>query len=675
MHGIQLIQDLALILVSAGVATVICQRLKQPVVLGYILVGILIGPHSPPFNFVSNEEEIRGLAELGVILLMFSVGLHFSFRKLREVGWAAVVAALMEIAGMFSLGHWLGQAFGWSTMDAIFLGAILSISSTTIIAKTLESLGLLRPGFAKLVFGILIVEDVLAIAMMGVLTNLGTTGEVDLASVGQILIKLIAFFVSVAVVGFLFVPSLIRLASKTKLDEVLLVTVLGLIFGLALLAEKLGFSVALGAFLVGAVLAEVREVHRIERLVAPVRDLFAAIFFTSSGILINFNLSPQGLLEVAIISLLVIVGKIIFSGLGALLGGCDLRTAIRAAMSLAQIGEFSFIIAGLGMSLGATGERLYSLAVLVSAVTTLTTPYLVAKSGWVADWVEQKAPCGLLDFWRLYQRWLHAFQPDPKNRHHQARMLGQKLILQMGLQLALLTAPFLVAAGFWTAYRERLPEAIRTAWWGGPLLWLGGALLALPVIVALLRKYHALSMLGAEMVFPRRPGQGEVRSARTLLELFLGGIGATVFGLYLILISSPLLPSAQVLLGLLLGLALLGLASWQRLIRLYAKAQASIHETWEAIPDQKQVELPESSEVRGYRVEKGSVLAGQTLLQTGLRKQSGVVVVAIERVGRNVVSPGPEEILREQDELFIFGERDQLELAEPYLQERGVIPV
>jgi CPA2 family monovalent cation:H+ antiporter-2 len=345
-----------------------------------------------------NEEEIRTLAELGVILLMFSVGLHFSFRKLKEVGGVAVVAAVVEIAGMFFLGERMGRLFGWSTMDAIFLGAILSISSTTIIAKVLESMGLLRPGFARLVFGVLIVEDILAIAMMGMLTSFGTTGEISWVGAGQNLLKLVAFFVAVAVGGFLLVPGLVRLASRTRMEEVLLITVLGLIFAGAILAERLGFSVALGAFLIGAVLAEVKEVNRIEKLVAPVRDLFSAIFFTSSGMLITFAMTPRGVAEVGLIALVVVIGKIIFSTLGALLGGADLRTAVRAGMSLAQIGEFSFILAGLGMSLGVTGQRLYSLAVMVSAVTTLTTPYLIRVSEGSADWIERKGLDGGLIF-------------------------------------------------------------------------------------------------------------------------------------------------------------------------------------------------------------------------------------------------------------------------------------
>ncbi|CAM8626941.1 KefB Kef-type K+ transport systems, membrane components [Candidatus Methylacidiphilaceae bacterium] len=674
MHGMQLVQDLALIMTAAAVATVICQRLNQPVVLGYILAGVVIGPNNPWIRLVVNEEEIRTLAELGVILLMFSVGLHFSFRKLKEVGGVAIVTAVVEIAGMFFLGERMGRLFGWSTMDAIFLGAILSISSTTIIAKVLESMGLLRPGFARLIFGVLIVEDILAIAMMGMLTSFGTTGELSWLGAGQTLLKLAAFFVAVAVGGFLLVPGLVRLASRTRMEEVLLITVLGLIFAGAIFAERLGFSVALGAFLIGAVLAEVKEVNRIEKLVAPVRDLFSAIFFTSSGMLITFAMTPRGVAEVGLIALVVVIGKIIFSTFGALLGGADLRTAVRAGMSLAQIGEFSFILAGLGMSLGVTGQRLYSLAVMVSAVTTLTTPYLIRVSEGSADWMERKAPRWWVDFWRFYPSWLRSMRSEPGDRHHVARQFIRKLLGQLGLQLALLTAPILAAAAFWDSYRERLPETVRLAWWGGGLFWLGGALLALPVGWAFLRKYHALAMLVSELIFPRGSRE-EVGSARKWATFLFCGMGAVLGGVYLLVISSPLLPSGKMFPILMALVVAVGLVSRKKLVELYAKGQSAIRDTFAVAPDPGEVRLPGDSQVRSFRVGRGSGLIGQSLKETGLRKVSGVVVVAIERAGGSTVSPGPDERLFEGDELFVFGEKGQLELASEFFMNCGVVEV
>lgn len=672
MHGIELVQDLALVMTAAAVATMICQKLRQPVVLGYILAGILIGPNTPPFSFVSNEQAIKTLADLGVVLLMFSVGLHFSLRKLKEVGLVAVVAALVEISGMFFLGQHLGQSFGWGKMESVFLGAIIAISSTTIIAKTLEGLGLIRQDFARVVFGILIVEDVLAIAIMGILTSLGTTGEAGWQVTMGTLVKLIVFFVSVAVGGYLLVPRFVRMASQTRMDEVLLVTVLGLVFGLALFAEKIGFSVALGAFLMGAVLAEVREVRRIERLAAPVRDLFSAIFFISSGMLMKFDLLPQEVVQVLTITLAVILGKSIFTTAGALLGGCDFRAALRTGMSLGNNGEFSFIISALGVTLGATSSRIYSLTVMVAAITTLTTPYLVQASSPLADWVERRGPRSLIQFWNTYHAWFCRLQGTQRNQHHAAHLFLRKLVGQLAVQLALVTAPFLGAAGLWRTYHGRMPASAEASGWMELVYWSGAMLLALPILVAWIRKYHALVMLLSELAFPRKDANKNVESARRLTLVVLSGTGYLLLGFYLLLISSPLLPSAKILIMAVIMTVIAAMVMRRRLVRLYASGQATIRETWEAPPMQDTVRLPGDAEVRAYLVHGESAWVGKTLLETGLRARTGAVIVAIERAGRSMVSPGPSELLQSGDQVFVFGEGKQLLGANQLLENAGI---
>ena len=673
MHGIQLVQDLALVMAAAAVATVICQKLKQPVVLGYILAGIVIGPNTPPFSFVSNEQEIKTLADLGVVLLMFSVGLHFSFRKLKEVGVVALVAALVEISGMFFLGQYLGHCFGWGRMESVFLGAIIAISSTTIIAKTLEGLGLLRQDFARVVFGILIVEDVLAIAIMGILTSLGTTGEAGWYVTVGTLVKLIAFFVSVAVGGFLLVPRLIRMAGQTRMDEVLLVTVLGLVFGLALFAEKIGFSVALGAFLMGAVLAEVREVRRIERLAAPVRDLFSAIFFISSGMLMKFDLLPQEVGQVVAITLAVILGKTIFTTTGALLGGCDFRTALRTGMSLGNNGEFSFIISTLGVTLGATSARIYSLTVMVAAITTLTTPYLVKSSSPLVDWMERRGPRSLMQFWKTYHAWFRSLKRTQRDKHHAAHFFLRKLVGQLAIQLALVTAPFLGAAGLWRTYHGRMPASADASGWMELVYWSGAMLLALPILVAWIRKYHALVLLLSELAFPRAGAKRNVESARRLTLVVLSGTGYLLLGFYLLLISSPLLPSTRILIPAVILTVIAALLMRRRLVRLYASGQAAIRETWDTEPVQDSIQLPGDAEVRAYQVHEESPWIGKTLQETGLRARTGAVIVAIERSGQSLISPGPSEILRNGDQLFVFGEGGKMLLANQLLEESGII--
>jgi CPA2 family monovalent cation:H+ antiporter-2 len=291
MHGF-LLQDLAAVMLIAGVTTILCHRLKQPVALGYIIAGIILGPYTP-IEFVHDKDTIDNLGQIGVILLMFSLGLEFSFRKLTRVGASAFVAALLEIVLMIWLGYEMGRAFGWNTMDSVFLGAMLSISSTTIIVKALGELGKTRESFAEVIFGILVIEDILAIVMLALLSGYATTGALHADEVGVEVLKLAVFFTVVLVLGFIFVPRLFDFVARFKSDEMLLVTALGLCFGVALVAAMNKYSVALGAFLIGAVIAEARQLHKIEELVAPLRDMFSAIFFVTIGMLID----PRMLLE------------------------------------------------------------------------------------------------------------------------------------------------------------------------------------------------------------------------------------------------------------------------------------------------------------------------------------------------------------------------------------------
>ena len=374
------LQDLAVVMMVAGLVTVLFHRFKQPVVLGYIMAGVIIGPHTPPFPLIHEEETINTLAELGVILLMFSLGLEFSLRKLRQVGGTAFIAAFLEILLMVWVGYEIGRLFGWSTMDCIFLGAILSISSTTIIVKALGELGKTKERFAQLIFGILIIEDILAIAMIALLSGIAMTGSLNVGQVGTTIGKLAIFLVATLVVGLIAVPRLLGYVARFKSNEMLLVTVLGLCFGVSLLAVKLGYSVALGAFIIGAIVAEAREIHRIETLVEPVRDMFSAIFFVAIGLLIDPKMLGAYWLPILVITLAVVFGKVFTCAFGAFMGGNGSRTSLRVGMGLAQIGEFSFIIASLGLTLNVTSKFLYPIAVAVSAITTLLTPYLIKSA-------------------------------------------------------------------------------------------------------------------------------------------------------------------------------------------------------------------------------------------------------------------------------------------------------
>ena len=372
-----LIADLALILICAGVMTLIFKKLKQPLVLGYIVAGFIASPHFSLTPSVIDTASIHTWSDIGVIFLLFALGLEFSFKKIVKVGGPAVIAALTIIFGMIFLGFTVGSSFGWSKMDALFLGGMISMSSTTIIYKAFEDLGLAKKQFAGLVMSILILEDILAVVLMVVLSTVAVSNNFEgrdlLFSVG----KLVFFLVLWIRVGIYLIPQLLRWAKKLMNDETLLVVALGLCFGLVVLAAKTGFSAAFGAFIMGSILAETIEAEHIEHLVKPVKDLFGAIFFVSVGMMVDPAMIGQYWLPIVVITLTVIVGQLVFATTGVLLSGQTLKTALQCGFSLTQIGEFAFIIATLGLSLGVTGSFLYPIVVAVSVITIFLTPYMI----------------------------------------------------------------------------------------------------------------------------------------------------------------------------------------------------------------------------------------------------------------------------------------------------------
>ncbi len=372
-----LIADLALILICAGIMTLVFKKLKQPLVLGYIVAGFIASPHFSLTPSVIDTASIHTWSDIGVIFLLFALGLEFSFKKIVKVGGPAVIAALTIIFGMIFLGFTVGSSFGWSKMDALFLGGMISMSSTTIIYKAFEDLGLAKKQFAGLVMSILILEDILAVVLMVVLSTVAVSNNFEgrelLFSVG----KLVFFLVLWILVGIYLIPLLLRKAKKLMNDETLLVVALGLCFGMVVLAAKTGFSAAFGAFIMGSILAETIEAEHIEHLVKPVKDLFGAIFFVSVGMMVDPAMIAQYWLPIVIITLTVIVGQLVFATTGVLLSGQNLKTAMQCGFSLTQIGEFAFIIATLGVSLGVTGSFLYPIVVAVSVITIFLTPYMI----------------------------------------------------------------------------------------------------------------------------------------------------------------------------------------------------------------------------------------------------------------------------------------------------------
>ncbi|OXS24100.1 cation/H(+) antiporter [Pseudomonas fluorescens] len=577
MHAISFIQDLAVIMLVAGVVTILFHRLKQPVVLGYIVAGFIIGPHTPPFGLIHDEDTIKTLAELGVIFLMFCLGLEFSLRKLFKVGATAFIAAFLEIILMIWIGYEIGRWFDWSTMDSLFLGAILAISSTTIIVKALNDLKMKDQRFAQLIFGVLIVEDILGIGIIALLSSIAVSGTVSSGEVFSTVGKLSLFMVVALVIGILLVPRLLAYVAKFESNEMLLITVLGLCFGFCLLVVKLEYSMVLGAFLIGAIMAESRQLLKIERLIEPVRDMFSAIFFVAIGLMIDPQILLQYAWPIAVITVAVVLGKMLSCGLGAFIAGNDGRTSLRVGMGLSQIGEFSFIIAALGMTLQVTSDFLYPVAVAVSAITTLLTPYLIRGADPLSLKMAAVMPRRMSRVFGMYGEWLRSIQPQGEGAMLAAMI--RKIVLQVGVNLALVVAIFFAGSYFAARIGGYLEGWISDPSWQKALIWGGALLLSLPFLIAAYRKLKALSMLLAEMsVKPEMAGRHTQRVRRVIAEL-IPILSLLVIFLLLAALSASILPTNKLLVLIAVVAAAVAAVLWRWFIRVHTRMQVALLET------------------------------------------------------------------------------------------------
>ncbi len=574
MHTLAFIQDLAVIMLAAGIVTVVFHLLRQPVVLGYIAAGVLIGPHTLPYALVSDERSIQTVAELGLIFLLFALGLEFSLRHLRRVGATAVVAALTGIVTMLWLGYELGLAFGWRTMDSLFLGAMLSISSTTITVKAIDELGLKKQPFAHVVFAVLIVEDVLAIAMIALLSGLAASGTVLAGEVLATLGGLTVFLVASLVIGILAVPRLLDFVARFHRDEMLLVGVLGLLFGFCLLVTWLGYSVALGAFVIGVIVAEAHCLARIERLIAPLRDMFSAIFFVAVGLQLNPHTLIDYAAPIAAITTVVVVVKIVSRWAGAFVAGQSGRSAMRVGMSLAQIGEFSFIIAALGASLKVTSDFLYPIVVAVSAITTLLTPYLIRASDPLSRRLRLLLPYSLRRILRLYTEWLQSLR-FVGDRAAIAAMV-RRILLQAFVNFCLVAAVFGAGAYLARARAHEIAAVLPNRAFANALVWGAALILSLPFLIAAYRKLKALAMLLAEVGV--HAGRHTERARRVVAEL-LPAVSIVAMLLLVGALSSSILPPAELLMAVLAMGALVLVLLRRTMVKLHSRLQIALIET------------------------------------------------------------------------------------------------
>ena len=679
MHdAAEFLRTLTIVLATAAVTTVVFQRLRQPVVLGYIIAGLIIGPHVP-IPLVADVEVVETLAELGVILLMFSLGLEFSLPKLLRVGPTAGVTAVIQSAAMAWLGFMVGQAFGWSVFESVFAGAAIAVSSTTIIAKAFDEQGI-GGRLRELVVGILLIEDLIAILLMAGLTAVASGAGLSAGAFARTVGVLLGFLVAMLVVGMLIVPRFMRYVLRLRRTETTLVASIGICFAMAYIAHAAGYSVALGAFIAGMLVSESGYGEEIEHLIVPVRDMFLAIFFVSVGILIDPRLVLEYWPAVAVFTLVVVVGKIAGVSFGAFLTGSGIRTSVEAGMSMAQIGEFSFIIASLGLSLGATRDFLFPVAVAVSAITTLSTPWLIRAADPVAEYVDRKLPRPLQTFTALYGAWLERLRVAVPAQPGGIRRLVRLLVLDAGVLAALI-----IAVAVWLDEATALLGRVVGLEAGSArvLIIAAGGLLSSPLIVGIGRTARRLGSTLAAAALPSA-GEGadfDAAPRRALVLMLQLGI-AVLVGVVVVAVTQPFLPgfAGPIVLGaLLVGF---GIAIWRSAADLQGHVRAGAQVVVEALAaharggeearrDWQMQEIPRLLKGLGaplaVELDERSPAVGRTLAQLNLRGRTGATVLAISRPGARVLVPAAGEQLQAGDVLALAGTQDALDAARAVL--------
>ncbi len=655
LHIPDLINDLGLILVTAAIAVLLFRVLKQPLVLGYLVAGFLAGSEFDFFPTVKDMNSVKVWAEIGVIFLLFSLGLEFSFKKLMKVGGTASITALTQIIAMVALGYFVGQMMDWGKMNSLFLGVILSISSTTIILKTFDELGVKTQKFAGNVIGALIVQDILAILMMVLLSTVAVSQQFSGGELFQSVLKLVFFLTIWFVAGIFFIPTFLKKTKHLLTDEMLLIVSLALCLLMVLFAANVGFSPALGAFIMGSIIAETTQAEHIEHLVKPVKDLFGAVFFVSVGMLIDPDMLMKYGLPVAILTLVVILGQSLSSTIGALLSGQPLKQSIQTGMSLSQIGEFSFIIATLGMTLNVTSDFLYPIVVAVSAITTFTTPFMVKFSTPFSLYLEKKLP----------RRWVKKIERYSANTEAIKSVSTWQIVLKAYLTQVIIHSIIIVAIILLSSkYILPLVEDSR----------FGNAIAALITVVILSPFLWALSLrrVAVEQVqelMQVRKYQGPI----IVLVFFRIALSLFYMGFVLNEFFSPVIAIIALVIGIVSYILFP-----KRLHAFYNKIESHFlrnfndRELTKEANKRQNVLSPWDGHMADFVIAKESNLAGKTLEELKIREQFGINIASIKRGEITINIPIRTERLFPGDEISVIGTDDEVKLFKNYLDKHEI---
>ena len=667
----EFLRSLTVVLAVAALTTVLFHRLKQPVVLGYIVAGLIVGPHVP-IPLVADRSIVQTLSELGVILLMYSLGLEFRLSKLVALAPTAGLTALLQASLMLWLGFLIGQIFGWTVLESLFTGAIIAISSTTIIAKAFDELGI-KGKLRELVVGILIVEDLIAIVLMALLTGLATGSGLAPGPLALTIVRLVVFLVGVLVVGMWVVPPAVRAIERLGSRETTLVASVGFCFAVALVAQAAGYSVALGAFIAGSLVAESGRGKPVAHVIEPVRDMFAAVFFVSVGMLIDPAVIIQYWPAVLVLTLAVVVGNLVGVSIGAFLTGNGMRTSVRAGLSLGQIGEFSFIIAGLGLALGATGEFLYPVAVAVSALTTLLTPWMIRGSDGIAAWIDRKLPRSLQTFAALYGSWIDGLRL--RRPEETALRAVRRRAWLMIIDTVVLAGIIIGAAIATNLLATQLEMRVGVPATAARLVIVAAAIaLAMPFLIGLVRVGRRLGLDLAALMLPPKAGVDPGIAPRQVLSVTLQIACVLVVGLPLAALTQPFVSGAfgAGIMAVLLGA--LAISFWRNAANLQEHVRAGAQVVVGAIAarsrESRPVAVAPLPEVAQLLPGLGALVAvplgdtspavGKTLAELNLRGRTGATVLAITGRDEPVLAPGAHELLRVGDVLALAGTEDAI---------------
>ena len=664
-----LINDLALILIVAGIVTLVFKKLRQPLVLGYVVAGFLVSPHMPYTMSVIDSANIKTWADIGVMFLLFSLGLDFSFKKIVKMGVSPVISACTIIFCMMMLGIVVGHGFGWERMDCIFLGGMLAMSSTTIIYKALDDMGLRQQKFAGMVMSVLILEDILAIVMMVMLSAIAVGSSPDGGQMVGSILKIVFFLVLWFVVGIFLVPWFLRSVRKLINSETLLIVALGLCCFMAVLSTKVGFSSAFGAFVMGSILAETIEAERIAKLVEPVKNLFGAIFFVSVGMLVDPNVIVSYAVPIVALVITILIGQAVFGTVAFMLGGQSLKSAMRCGFSMAQIGEFSFIIASLGLSLGVIGKFLYPVVVAVSVITTFLTPYMIRLS----------VPCyGLLER-RLPKRWVRAMNntalshPSSGHSNKWKSLLWQMTRITVVYSILASAAITLMLMFFLPFIRHVMPGM---HWWANGICGVLTVLVISPFLRAMvMKKNHSeeFRALWSESRLNRLP---------LLVTILVRVLVAVAFIFYvcnyLSRFTNALMISIAAAVVLIMVLSRRLKRSSILMERMFVLNLRSRDIEAQVLGRKKPLYeghlLDRNIHIGEFDVPEDTAWAGRSLCALQLRNTFGVMVSSIlrghQRInipnGDNVVYPGDRiQVIGNDDQLAVFGKAVSGDVVEP----------